>query len=94
MPRAAWHFSTAVAMNDMAGNTSAPTDAEQAAAYKQICEIARKNALILNAAGGIVTIVHPATQRADGLYERIQHMHGLGKHPRTLAEERAAKGEN
>lgn len=76
----------------MAENQTVPTEAEQAAAYEQICEIARKNALILNAAGGVVTIVHPATQRADGLYEHIQYVHGLGKHPKTLAEERAAKG--
>jgi hypothetical protein len=76
----------------MADNQTAPTDAEQAASYEQICELARNNALILNAAGGVVTIVHPATQRAEGLYEHIQYVHGLGKHPKTLAEERAAKG--
>ena len=75
-----------------ADSTPIPTDAEQAAAYEQICELARNNALILNAAGGVVTIVHPATQRAEGLYEHIQYVHGLGKHPKTLAEERAAKG--
>ena len=77
----------------MAETKTAPTDAEQAAAYEQICEIARNNALILNAAGGVVAIVHQATQRAEGLYEHIQYVHGLGKHPKTLAEERAAKGE-
>jgi len=67
-----------------------PTEAEQAAAYEQICQIARRYALILAAAGGVATIVHPTTQREEGVYTHIQWLHGLGKHPREIERERAA----
>lgn len=59
-------------------------------AYEEIGGLARDHALILSAAGGVTTIVHPATQRREGLFEQIQHMHGLGAHPDTLAREREA----
>lgn len=64
------------------------TDAEQAEAYDRICAIAREYALILSAAGGVVTIVHPETQRAEGVRDHIQWLHGLGKHPETIAREK------
>lgn len=56
-------------------------------AYDYICKLAVEHALILNASGGITTIVHPDTQRAAGLYEHIQWVHGLGKHPDTIKME-------
>lgn len=59
-------------------------------AYEEICRLAREHALILTAARGVVVIVHPATQKSDGLFEQIQHLHGLGAHPDTLAREREA----
>lgn len=59
-------------------------------AYDEICRLAREHALILQAAGGVVTIVHPVTQKSEGLYEQIQHLHGLGPHPSTLALQREA----
>ncbi len=58
-------------------------------AYDHICEIAKEHALILNAFGGVVTIVHPDTQRQESLYDHIQYVHGLGAHPDTLERERA-----
>lgn len=61
----------------------------QAAAYDQICEIARVNALIWQAGSGVVTIVHPDTQRAQDVYEHIQYVHGLGPHPDSIAEAKA-----
>ncbi|WP_175725126.1 hypothetical protein [Burkholderia ambifaria] len=64
------------------------TDAEQAEAYDRICSIAREYALILNAAGGVVTIVHPDTQRSEGVRDQIQWLHGLGKHPKTIEREK------
>ncbi|WP_454691164.1 hypothetical protein [Achromobacter aloeverae] len=66
-----------------------PTEAQQAAAYDQIAAIARHHALILSAAGGVITIVHPRTQREEGIFERIQWLHGWGKHPAKLEHERA-----
>lgn len=47
----------------------------QSEAYDKVCEIAREHALILSAAGGIVTIVHPDTQKEQGVYDKIQLMH-------------------
>lgn len=66
------------------------TEAEQAEAYDRVCAIAREYALILSAAGGVVTIVHPDTQREEGLREHIQWVHGLGEHPKTLERQRNA----
>ena len=63
------------------------TDEEQAEAYDRICVIAREYALILSAAGGVVKIVHPSTQRSEGVRDHIQWVHGLGKHPETIARD-------
>lgn len=60
----------------------------QEAAYEAVCRLAREHALILSAAGGVVTIVHPRTQREEGLFEHIQRMHGLGPRPGALEEQR------
>lgn len=62
-------------------------------AYEQVCQIAKEHALIYQAAGGWVTIVHPTTQKEEGIYEHTQWVHGLGKHPKTLEQERAAESE-
>lgn len=50
-------------------------------AYKRISEIAREHALIYQAAGGMIVILHPDTQREQGVYDHIQWVHGLGPHP-------------
>jgi cysteine synthase len=60
-------------------------------AYAKIAELAREHALISAAAGGVVVVVHPNTQKAEGLYEHIQWVHGLGPHPETLKQQREAK---
>lgn len=60
----------------------------QAEAYDEVCRIGREYALISSAAGGVVVIVHPLTQKEAGLWEHIQYVHGLGKHPKTLEMER------
>ncbi len=52
-------------------------------AYTHITELAREHALVLEAAGGIVTIMHPETQKEEGLFEHIQYVHGLGPHPKS-----------
>jgi hypothetical protein len=64
----------------------------QAEAYDECCRIAREHALISSACAGMTFIIHPETQKSMGEWEKIQYMHGLGKHPDTLARERAEKG--
>ena len=60
-------------------------------AYEEIYRLAREHALILSAAGGVAVIVHPATQRSDGLLEQIKHLPGLGAKVDALAREREAQ---
>jgi len=52
-------------------------------AYEKIAELARKYALVYQAYGGVMIIVHPDTQKEQGIYEHIQWVHGLGPHPST-----------
>ena len=46
-------------------------------AYDEIVRLGRKNALIYQASGGMVLILHPDTQKSEGLYEEIQRTHGI-----------------
>lgn len=46
-------------------------------AYKVVCELAREYALVWQASGGIVTIVHPDAQKREGIYDDIQFLHNL-----------------
>jgi hypothetical protein len=59
-------------------------------AYDQIAELARAHALVYQAAGGVITIVHPDTQKEEGIYEHIQYVHGLGPHPDSIAKSKEA----
>lgn len=52
-----------------------------AEAYANICVLARNHALVLEAVGGVITIVHPDVQREEGLYCHVQWVHGKGPHP-------------
>jgi len=61
--------------------TKASETVTPAQAYDEVCRLAREHALIWQASGGVVVIVHPDTQKAEGLYEQIQWVHGLGPHP-------------
>jgi hypothetical protein len=56
-------------------------DGVRTAAWDDIMEIARRNGLILAGYGGTVTLMHPETQRAEGLRCKCLHMAGLGPHP-------------
>jgi hypothetical protein len=56
-------------------------------AYDEVCRIAREHALIYQGYGGVVVMVHPNTQREEGIYELIQYMHGLGPHPKEIERE-------
>jgi len=55
-------------------------------AYDRIAEIAEKHALIAQAFGGVITVVHPETQRAHGIEEKCLYMAGQGKYPEQKAE--------
>lgn len=44
-------------------------------AYEEVVRLAREHALIYKAVGGVVVVVHPATQKKEGIYEKIQRMH-------------------
>lgn len=50
-------------------------------AYAHIAQIAEKHALIAQAFGGVITVVHPETQRAHGIEEKCLYMAGQGKYP-------------
>lgn len=50
-------------------------------AYDAIAKLGREHALIHQAAGGVIVIVHPDTQREVGIYGMCQWMAGLGPHP-------------
>lgn len=56
-----------------------------AEAYDEVCRIARDHALIYQASGGVAVIVHPDTQREQGIYAHVQYVHGLGPHPNAVS---------
>lgn len=58
-------------------------DCAASKAYEEIANLAREHALIHQAASGVIVIVHPDTQKAEGIYEQIQWVHGKGPHPAT-----------
>jgi hypothetical protein len=56
-------------------------------AWNEIMKIARENALILQAAGGIAILAHPKTQMEEGEWCRSQYMTKRGSHPKQLMGE-------
>jgi hypothetical protein len=50
-------------------------------AYDAIAKLARAHGIILEGAGGVLTVVHPDTLRRNGLYCRTRWMAGLGPNP-------------
>lgn len=55
-------------------------------AYKAIAKLAEEHALIARAFGGVIIVVHPATQRETGLEAKCLYMAGQGPYPETCAE--------
>ncbi|WP_330508325.1 hypothetical protein V1687_18250 [Pseudomonas putida] len=55
-------------------------------AYAHIAQIAEKHALIAQAFGGVITVIHPETQRAHGIEEKCLYMAGQGKYPEAKTE--------
>lgn len=50
-------------------------------AYDAVAKIAAEHALIAQGFGGVLTIVHPDTQRAEGLEAHCLYVAGQGEHP-------------
>lgn len=61
-------------------------------AYDQIAKLAAEHALILQAFGGVITVVHPETQRREGIEERCLYMAGQGPYPSATAEAKLPHG--
>ncbi|MBG4448680.1 hypothetical protein I5F71_03030 [Pseudomonas aeruginosa] len=59
-------------------------------AYAAIAKMAEAHALIYQAAGGVIVIVHPDTQREKGIEEMCLYMAGQGEHPATISERKRA----
>lgn len=55
-------------------------------AYDAVARLAAEHALIAQGFGGVLTIVHPETQRAEGLEALCLYMAGQGEHPAAIAQ--------
>lgn len=51
-------------------------------AYDAVAKLAAEHALILQGFGGVLTIVHPNTQRSEGLEELCLRMAGVEPAPK------------
>ena len=54
--------------------------------WDEVMALAKKYALIKIAAGGIAVLMCHEVQKEQGIFDHIQWVHGLGKHPGTLKE--------
>ena len=52
-------------------------------AYAQVSKLAAEHALIAQAFGGVITVVHPDTQREHGIEDRCLYMAGQGPFPES-----------
>lgn len=50
-------------------------------AYDTVAKIGAEHGLILQAFGGVITIVHPDTQRQHGVEAKCLYMAGMGPFP-------------
>jgi hypothetical protein len=55
-------------------------------AYEAVAKLAAEHALIAQAFGGVIVIVHPDTQREQGIEANCLYMAGQGEHPTTIAQ--------
>ncbi|MCF5551919.1 hypothetical protein [Pseudomonas syringae] len=53
-------------------------------AYAEIGRLAAEHALIAQAFGGVITVVHPDTQREHGIEVKCLYMAGQGPHPKDF----------
>lgn len=59
-------------------------------AYDEVARIAAEHALIAQGFGGVLTIVHPETQREHGIEAKCLYMASQGPWPERQAEESKA----
>lgn len=59
-------------------------------AYEQVAKLAKEHALIAQGFGGVLTIVHPETQREHGIEAKCLYMAGQGPWPERQAEQSKA----
>ena len=59
-------------------------------AYDAVAKLAAEHALILQGFGGVLTIVHPATQRAEGFEGHCLYMAGMGPMPESKGRPKPA----
>lgn len=64
-------------MSYVATKGRAPSDQQAEKAWDQIMELARANALIVDAYGGVATLAVPSEQRKAGIRERVLRAHLL-----------------
>lgn len=57
-------------------------------AFDAVAKLAAEHALIAQGFGGVLTIVHPETQRAEGLEAHCLYVAGQGPHPTTIEQQR------
>ncbi|MGQ7956463.1 hypothetical protein ACUTAF_01860 [Pseudomonas sp. SP16.1] len=62
-------------------------------AYAHIAKVAAEHALIAQAFGGVITIVHPDAQRLHGIEANCLYMAGQGPHPAGDQAQTAARKE-
>ncbi|WP_425221745.1 hypothetical protein [Pseudomonas sp.] len=55
-------------------------------AYEEVARLAAEHALIAQGFGGVLTIVHPSTQRQHGIEEKCLFLAGQGPQPAPLAQ--------
>lgn len=70
-------------------NGKAPSDAAAERAWVEVMRIARANALIVDAYGGVATLATPAEQRKAGLRETVLRMDLFELEPTTEAGQTA-----
>jgi len=56
-------------------------------AYEEITRLGNEYALIAEGYGGVLTIIHPDTQKEEGVYDMIQYKAGKGRHPGAIKED-------
>lgn len=55
-------------------------------AYDAAAKLASEHALIHQAYGGVIVIVHPDTQREHGIEAHCLYLAGQGEHPETIRQ--------
>ena len=77
----------------MTTRAQAPSDTTAAKAWDTIMRMARDNALICQAAGGVATLAIPTAQREAGIREKVLAMHMMVENAGTCVDVPTVKTE-